>query len=188
MAASYPAGFDTMSDPGTNLSGPPTHATMHNQVNDVVEAIEAELGLNPSGASATVVARLDAIGVWTSYTPAWSGTLGNGSISGSYTQVGKLVNWEATLIWGSTTSHAAAAQTLSLPVAIGAANALRPVGYASAATTGPSFVAGGLVMFTAGTVTCQIARMDTDAFFTNLLPMSWANGSQLIAGGSYRCV
>lgn len=59
MAASYPTGFDTMSDPAANLSGPPLHSTMHNQINDVIEAIEAELGLNPSGPFATVQARLD---------------------------------------------------------------------------------------------------------------------------------
>lgn len=61
MAASYPAGFDTMSDPSTNLSGPPLHSTMHNQINDVIEAIEAELGINPSGADATVAALLSAL-------------------------------------------------------------------------------------------------------------------------------
>lgn len=61
MAASYPAGFDTMSDPSTNLSGPPLHSTMHNQINDVIEAIEAELGINPSGADATVAATLSAL-------------------------------------------------------------------------------------------------------------------------------
>lgn len=61
MAASYPGGFDTMSDPSANLSGPPLHSTMHNQINDVIEAIEAELGLNPSGADATVAATLAAL-------------------------------------------------------------------------------------------------------------------------------
>lgn len=71
MPASYPAGFDTMSDPATNLSGPPLHSTMHNQINDVVEAIEAELGLNPSGADATVAASISLLraaavpGAWT---------------------------------------------------------------------------------------------------------------------------
>lgn len=58
MAASYPGGFDTMSDPSSNLSGPPLHSTMHNQINDVIEAIEAELGLNPSGAFASVAVLL----------------------------------------------------------------------------------------------------------------------------------
>lgn len=69
MAASYPAGFDTMSDPAANLSGPPLHSTMHNQINDVIEAIEAELGLSPSGADATVAATLAALP--TRYGPAW---------------------------------------------------------------------------------------------------------------------
>lgn len=61
MAASYPAGFDTMSDNSANLSGPPLHSTMHNQINLVIEAIEAELGLNPSGADATVAATIAAL-------------------------------------------------------------------------------------------------------------------------------
>jgi hypothetical protein len=37
------------------------HAGMHNDVNAAVNAINAELGTNPSGASATVVARLDTL-------------------------------------------------------------------------------------------------------------------------------
>lgn len=61
MASSYPGGYDAMSDPAANLSGPPLHSTMHNQINDVIEAIEAELGLNPSGADATVAATLAAL-------------------------------------------------------------------------------------------------------------------------------
>jgi len=32
---------------------------MHNELGDVIEAMQAELGLNPSGQAATVVARLD---------------------------------------------------------------------------------------------------------------------------------
>ena len=58
MAASYPTGLDTMSDPGANLSGPPLHATMHTQINDVIEAMQSELGLSPSAGDATVTARL----------------------------------------------------------------------------------------------------------------------------------
>lgn len=58
MPANYPTAFDTMSDPSANLSGPPAHSTMHGQINDVIEAMQVELGLNPSGASATVAALL----------------------------------------------------------------------------------------------------------------------------------
>ena len=61
MASSYPAGLDTISVPGANLSGPPLHSTVHDEVKDAIEAIEATLGINPQGGSATVVARLNAI-------------------------------------------------------------------------------------------------------------------------------
>jgi hypothetical protein len=61
MTTSYPGAFDTFADAGTNLSSTPNHSVMHNNVQDAVEAIEAELGLNPSGSSATVAARFSAI-------------------------------------------------------------------------------------------------------------------------------
>lgn len=61
MAANYPTNFDVLDDPAANLSGPPLHSSMHNQINDVIEAMQAELGLNPSGADATVAAFLAAL-------------------------------------------------------------------------------------------------------------------------------
>ena len=61
MPANYPASLDALSDPGATLAGPPLHSTMHNQINDILEAIEAELGVAPSGTAATVVARLGGI-------------------------------------------------------------------------------------------------------------------------------
>jgi tartrate dehydratase beta subunit/fumarate hydratase class I family protein len=47
-------------DPGDFLSAP-SHAALHAQEDREIEAIAAELGLNPKGAYATVVARLEAI-------------------------------------------------------------------------------------------------------------------------------
>lgn len=60
MASNYPGAFDVMSDPGVNLAGPPTHSAIHNQVNDVIEAIQHALGLNPQGSFADLAARLNA--------------------------------------------------------------------------------------------------------------------------------
>lgn len=95
MPASYPAGYDTMSDPSANLSGPPLHSTMHNQINDVVEAIEAELGLNPSGADTTVAALLTRMpqGIIGPITTA----TGGGSTSGT-TATGLLVGGSFTAV------------------------------------------------------------------------------------------
>lgn len=64
MGTSYPSGLDNFTNPtaaDTLDSATVPHATQHANLNDAVEAIETELGTNPSGASATVVARLDAL-------------------------------------------------------------------------------------------------------------------------------
>lgn len=75
MPASYPSGFDSPADAGANLNTNP-HSAMHDLTNDIVEAIEAELGLSPSGASSTVAARFtaDEALISKSYTICTSGT------------------------------------------------------------------------------------------------------------------
>ena len=65
MASDYPGGldsFDTIAaDKKTSDAvGGRTHRQMHNDLGDAIEAVQAELGVNPSGSAATVVARLDA--------------------------------------------------------------------------------------------------------------------------------
>lgn len=58
MTTNYPGGYDSFPTPGTNLDDPP-HDELHIDVQDAVEAIQAELGLNPRGSYASVRARLD---------------------------------------------------------------------------------------------------------------------------------
>lgn len=62
MTTVYPGAIDTLSNPsaGNNTTNPP-HISQHADVNDAVEAIETELGINPAGAEATVAARLTAV-------------------------------------------------------------------------------------------------------------------------------
>ena len=65
MASSYPSGLDDFtaigpSDEMDTVVGGRTHRAMHNDANDAIEAVEAELGIDPAGESATVVARLNA--------------------------------------------------------------------------------------------------------------------------------
>lgn len=65
MTTSYPAALDSFTNPtGTDELddevGTRTHSEMHADVNDAVEAIEAELGTDPSGSEATVKARIAA--------------------------------------------------------------------------------------------------------------------------------
>ena len=63
-ASVYPSALDNFAEAsptnlGDNDSTGRTHSERHDDVEAAVEAVEIELGLNPSGSFATVVARLD---------------------------------------------------------------------------------------------------------------------------------
>lgn len=61
MTTSYPSGIDTFTNPAaTDTLASPAHHTQHSDANDAIEAIEAELGINPSGSYTDVVSRLAA--------------------------------------------------------------------------------------------------------------------------------
>lgn len=83
MASAYPGALDALTNPsGSDSLDTPAvlHSAQHTNANDAVEAIEATLGVNPQGGSATVKARLDALTAatkttrlpytWTISTPA----------------------------------------------------------------------------------------------------------------------
>lgn len=64
MASSYPGGLDNLANPtstttmNTSTTGL-AHALQHSNANDAIDAMQAELGLNPKGTDASVVARLN---------------------------------------------------------------------------------------------------------------------------------
>jgi hypothetical protein len=63
VTTSFPGGIDNYTNPQAadfEDSAGVEHDVQHANVNDAVEAIETELGINPSGASATVDARIGA--------------------------------------------------------------------------------------------------------------------------------
>lgn len=68
---------------------------------------------------------------WTPYNPTWGAvsgaapTIGNGTLSGRYQQVGKTVHFIAQITMGSTTTYGSAQWTLSLPVLAATATTLR---------------------------------------------------------------
>ena len=66
MATNYPGSLDSITavTGATSTSatvGGRTHSQLHNDTADAVEAVQAELGVEPSGGFATVVARLNAV-------------------------------------------------------------------------------------------------------------------------------
>lgn len=65
MTTSYPAGLDSFTNPTATDGlddeiGTRTHSEFHADNNDAIEAIQAELGTDPSGSEATVKARIAA--------------------------------------------------------------------------------------------------------------------------------
>lgn len=59
--ATYPSALVTLENPSQYQDEGVPHSSQHTLANEEIEAIEAELGVTPSGASATVAARLDTL-------------------------------------------------------------------------------------------------------------------------------
>ncbi len=61
MATNYPTGYDSYTTPGATMDIAVPHDQRHINTDDAVEAMQAEYGLSPSAADASVRARLDRI-------------------------------------------------------------------------------------------------------------------------------
>lgn len=76
------------------------------------------------GASLTAADRTSELAqnaAWTTYSVAWTAgttnpTIGNGSLYGSYIQIGKTVNFRVAVVFGTTTTFGSGAYSISLPV------------------------------------------------------------------------
>jgi hypothetical protein len=139
MASSYPGGLDDFTAIGAademdDSVGGRTHRAMHNDANDAVEAIEAELGLDPAGASATVVARLDALDTTAAGAALKAANLSDlASAATSRTNLG--LAGAALLAVGTTTGTVAAGDDSRITGAAQKASNLSDLADASAART-----------------------------------------------------
>lgn len=134
---------------------------------------------------------LDALtGAWTSYTPTWTASitppvLNNGTLTGRYAQIGKLVFFSIELTVGSTSTVGAGAYSLSLPVtavASGIPQVVAALIQDTSATTTGHFPAAGVIG--SGASTCSFNNVNqavTAAFPQN----PWATGDLLIVSGTY---
>lgn len=141
--------------------------------------------LMPAG-HAIVATDLDAYenltGVWTSYTPTWTATgtapsLGNGTIVGSYIQVGKLVIYRGRLDMGSTTTFGTGTWNFSIPVA-----------FASNASVGVSFLSdatGIAYPAVAAFFGSNLFLIATGGNVTNTNPFTWATSDNLAWTATY---
>jgi hypothetical protein len=99
MAASYPTSVKSFTSKSAGDKVQPSHV---NDLQDEVVAVETDLLEN-----------------WTTYVPTVGGglTLGNGTVSGRYTQIGKRVWVEIVCTLGSSSSVGSSAFSFSFPIA-----------------------------------------------------------------------
>jgi len=127
----------------------------------------AYLGSNPGVlARATVGERL-------AYTPTWSGTLGNGTLTASYQILGGWCRVVIALVWGTTTTHGASTQTFSIPSGLtNAATSGSPLGTARLEDTGVANYFRHVVMNS--TTTVNMAS-ENGTFVSNTVPFTMGN-------------
>jgi hypothetical protein len=133
-------------------------------------------------------------GTWTSYTPAWTGSvtnpvLGNGTIAGRYSKVGKMVDFSIKITAGSTTTFGSGPWSLSLPVA--AASVIDMIGNVLIGDlTGTSMYSMGAAYIPDGGTTLQAyaGGKNDGALVSATYPQTWANGDRLWVTGRYEAV
>lgn len=127
---------------------------------------------------------------WTTYNPAWTATttnptIGNGTITGKYAQINKLVVWRFIITCGSTTTFGSGSYLVSLPVACHADYVQNDSlnGNGATAQSGASAYSLGLVRYTTSSVVYFSTPSGTAANPTT--PFTFVSGSILSGGGMY---
>jgi hypothetical protein len=149
----------------------------------------------PTGAASTVTGPTGATGpaasseftAWTSYTPTWTAsttnpTIGNGSITGNYKQIGKTVWFRILITDGSTTSEGSGNYSVSLPVAPITGSIFTFMGSAG---TGTFLIYG---ISTAGSTTLPLyaqTSTTTTARMTPTYPTNIGTGDTISISGTY---
>lgn len=125
-------------------------------------------------------------GSWTDYVPTPTNlTIGNGTITGRYNQTGKTVDFITTITFGSTTVLTGS-PTLTLPVTgLASFSPLGAIGFDASGTVDyPIFarISGGTtVIFRTWPTTAGNSLPG----LSSTVPVTWATGDVIVAGGRY---
>jgi hypothetical protein len=146
--------------------------------------------LKSSDLNAQVRDLINGFGAWntSSSTPAYNPmvtgiTLGSGTVTGAYSQIGKVVNFRVTVTLGTGFS-VASNPIVSLPVA--AISASREFNITAKFGNGGSVYQAGAILGSTTTVNTYI--LGTNGAFTtpsSTTPFTWAIGSTIYVGGTY---
>jgi hypothetical protein len=118
-------------------------------------------------------------GVWTDYTPTWTGTspsIGNGTLAGRYTRIGDLVIVQIRLIAGGTTTFGGSEWRFSTPVTALDAN-VGGVGAVWALDSGTAYYAGSARLASTTEIACYVNGVVTA--FSASVPFAWATNDTL---------
>jgi hypothetical protein len=128
---------------------------------------------------------------WVDYTPTITGfSLGNGTVTGKYLQLGKMVFFRVRMVWGTTSSTGSSAFTCSLPVT---AKFSSPSTIRAGAAEGWSYDDSAfntyhLVSQGPQTTTCAFYMPGTNGFMstmTSTTPFTWAANDYIVVHGWY---
>lgn len=160
---------------------PPTMPVLHDYVDAASKGVldYSPNDQNGNGLSSLVTYNANAIvgfnGITqreTTYAPIWSGTLGNGTIAGTYQRIGNQISVWIKLVWGSTTSHGATSQTFGLPYQSNATSGGGGTWWANDFGTGNKT---GTVRVASGQTACVLYDDATAQQVSNTVPMTWTN-------------
>lgn len=193
MATNYPGSIDSITRPLTsNPMNSPSHTQVHDDVADAVEAIETELGTNPSGTYSTVGGRLDKI---VNLHRSYNGTRPLYGIPGSQVlSVSANVTATANRIYMQPFFVAQAITITDLQIYVRAAAAagkfLKLGIYASAASTG---LASGAPLYSGSNIAADATGQKTvSSLSVSLSPglyyfASWSDGTPGYTGWNTSC-
>lgn len=127
---------------------------------------------------------------WTSYSPTWasSGTapsLGNGTLTGAYQQLGKTVHFSIKLVAGNTTTFGTGSYSLTLPVAPANKGRTAVTATLSDISAGNVYVAALYFLSTTSGSLVTIGTSGLVAPVTNTAPFTWANTDEIVVSGTY---
>lgn len=98
-------------------------------------------------------------------------TVGNGSVTGTYTKIGRIVTCSMTLTFGSTSSFATVTGINGLPFTVGAGSVANFI----IQDTGTTWFRGFSIV-PAGLTTTSYVMVNTNSTIDATSPMAWANG------------
>ena len=170
MAATYNASVANLVDPLANSPlNSPSHAGQHTEIIDALQTL----------------------GVWTAYTPTWTSvTVGNGTVSFSFTQFNKVVH-----VWGSfqlgSTSAVTGVPLFTLPVARETSGfAVRILGTASLGDFGTATYTG--IPISTGANDCYVFSSLASGTYAQegsvsaTVPFTWTTNDAITVNLTYR--